>query len=99
MIEEFRAIIVDAVVFKLVLNNKMTPQDFTFPDSEGRPCYLHSDARTTFIRAFESKLNAAITHPVSGLHLDYRRCIEHQVGELAAVVRGRLPRYRPMVVR
>jgi CRISPR/Cas system-associated endonuclease Cas1 len=99
MIEEFRAVIVDAVVFNLVLNQKLEPADFTFPTVQGQPCFLSAAARAKFTRSLESKLNAAITHPVSGLHLDYRRCIEHQVQELAAVIRGRQPRYRAMVVR
>jgi CRISPR-associated protein Cas1 len=99
LIEEFRAVIVDAVVFKLVLNQKVSPTDFTFPTTEAGPCYLSAEARSKFIRSFESKLNAAVTHPVSGLHLDYRRCIEHQVQELAAVIKGRQTGYRPMVLR
>lgn len=99
LIEEFRAIVVDAVVFKLVLNNKVAPTDFTFSKTNDGPCYLNADARAKFIRSFESKLNAAVTHPVSGLQLDYRRCIEHQVQELAAVIRGHRTRYRPMVLR
>lgn len=99
LIEEFRAVVVDAVVFNLVFNRKVHPEDFTFPETADRPCYLNNDTRGTFIRSFEAKLNAAISHPVSGLHLDYRRCIEHQVQELAAVIRGRQPRYRPMVLR
>lgn len=99
MIEEFRAVVVDAVVFNLVLNRKLEPKDFTLPDSPGQPCYMSNNARAVFIRSFEAKMNAAVIHPVSGLHLDYRRCIEHQVQELAAVIRGRQSQYRPMVIR
>jgi len=99
LIEEFRAIVVDAVVFNLVLNGKIAASDFTFPNALDRSCWMSSDARAKLIRSLETKLNASITHPNSGLHLDYRRCIEHQVQELAAVIRGRRSRYRPMVVR
>lgn len=99
LIEEFRAVIVDAVVLKLVLNENVTPGDFAFPTQKDRPCYLNKEARTRFIKSFEAKLNGAVTHPVSGLRIDYRRCIEHQVQELAGVIRGRRPRYRPMVMR
>jgi CRISPR-associated protein Cas1 len=99
LIEEFRAIVVDAVVFKLVLNKRVAPTDFTISKTKDGPCYLNADARVKFIRSFESKLNAAVTHPVSGLRLDYRRCIEHQVQELASVIKGHQARYRPMVLR
>jgi CRISPR type III-B/RAMP module RAMP protein Cmr1 len=77
----------------------LTPEDFTFPGMTGKPCYLNKEARVRFIGNLESKLNAAITHPVSEEQLDYRRCIEHQVQELAGVIRGRRERYRPMVLR
>lgn len=99
LIEEFRAIVVDAVVFNLVLNGKIAASDFSLPNALDRSCWMSSDARAKLIRSLETKLNASITHPNSGLHLDYRRCIEHQVQELAAVIRGRRSRYRPMVVR
>ena len=99
LIEEFRAPVVDAVVFKMVFTDKISPDDFSFPSLPGEPCKLGGQARAKFIRSFEKKLNASITHPVSKLRLDYRRCIEHQVRELARVIRGRQAVYRPMVLR
>jgi len=99
IIEEFRAIVVDTVVLSLVLNERLSPKDFHEPDAVGEPCLLNKKARSVFIKALESKLNSAIRHPVSGLHLDYRRCIEHQVRHLAAHIRGRETRYQPMVLR
>lgn len=99
MIEEFRAVIVDTVVFNLVLNRRVTPDQFTLPDAPGKACLLGSPARRLFIRELEKKLNAPIKHPVSGLRLDYRRCLEHQVLHLASVIQGREARYTAMVLR
>ena len=99
VMEEFRAIVVDAVVFNLLFNKKLAPTDFILPDAPGAACLLTKEARTTFIKALEAKLNAPIRHPVSGLQLDYRRCMEHQVRHLAAVIRGREEAYIPMVLR
>ncbi|POZ50613.1 CRISPR-associated endonuclease Cas1 [Methylovulum psychrotolerans] len=48
MMEEFRAPVVDAVVWKLVLNNHLTPADFDYPRTEGAGCYLKAPARQTF---------------------------------------------------
>ncbi len=99
IIEEFRAVIVDAVVLKLVLNDQVSPDDFeTSPDGSGA-CLLNSNARSVFIRSLESKLNSPVKHPVSRFKLDYRRCIEHQINHLAAVIRGREPIYRPALFR
>ena len=97
--EEFRSIIVDAVVLKLILNNRLTPDDFDWPKNTNEACLLKDEARSTFIRQLENKLNANLQHPVSQLKLDYRRCIEHQVNHLAAVIRGRQKNYQPLVLR
>ena len=99
MIEEFRAIIVDAVVLNLVLNRRLHPAQFTPADAPGKACLLDDAARKLFIRELEKKMNASIKHPISGLRLDYRRCMEHQIHHLAAVIQGREPRYRALVLR
>jgi hypothetical protein len=44
-------------------------------------------------------MNATITHPATGLRLDYRRCIDEQVRIMAGVIRGKLEGYTPMVLR
>ena len=99
LMEEFRAIVVDAVILNLLFNKKLSPDDFTLPENPGAACLLKAEARKKFITALEAKLNAPIRHPVSGLQLDYRRCMEHQVQHLAAVIRGREESYIPMVLR
>lgn len=99
MIEEFRAILVDTVVLNLVFNRRLTPAMFTYPDAAEKGCLLSDRARRLFIRELEKKMNAPIRHPVSGLQLDYRRCLEHQIHHLASVIQGREPRYRAMVLR
>jgi len=99
VMEEFRSLIVDAVVLNLVLNQRLTPEDFQLPRAEGEACWLSAQARVVFITALEAKLNSPLKHPNSGLHLDYRRCIEQQIQHLAAVVSGRQSEYKPMVLR
>ena len=99
LMEEFRAIVVDAVVFNLLFNKKLSPDDFILQENPGAACLLKAEARKKFITALEAKFNAPIRHPVSGLQLDYRRCMEHQVRHLAAVIRGREESYIPMVLR
>ncbi|MGH8535545.1 MAG: hypothetical protein ACREXM_03560 [Gammaproteobacteria bacterium] len=64
-----------------------------------KACMLSDDARKTFIHAFEAKMNAAVTHPVTGRRLDYRRCIDEQVQIMASVIRGKQASYTPMVLR
>ena len=92
-------IIVDSVVFNIALNNKLTADDFILPAQDGEACMLTNDARKFFIRQLENKLNFRLRHPVTGLQLDYRRCIEHQINHLAAVIRQLAPDYQPMILR
>ncbi|MGZ5077317.1 MAG: CRISPR-associated endonuclease Cas1 [Methylobacter sp.] len=99
MVEEFRSIVVDAVVWKLALNGHLTPSDFDYPKTAGEGCFLKPHARQIFIKALEEKFNSAVAHPVTGVRLDYRRCMEYQVQHLAQIIRDADPGYRAMVLR
>jgi CRISPR-associated protein Cas1 len=91
--------VVDAVVWKLVLNRQLTPGDFDYPETAGEGCFLKPHARQLFIKALEEKLNSAIAHPVTKTRLDYRRCMEYQVQHLSQVIRGVDADYQAMVLR
>ena len=97
LMEEFRAIIVDTVVLNLVLNDRISPKDFSAPGQYG--CLLEPQARKRFLMAFENKLNSRIRHPLAGQRLDYRRCIEYQANLLARTIRGIEKEYQPMTVK
>ncbi|PPC90169.1 MAG: CRISPR-associated endonuclease Cas1 [Methylobacter sp.] len=99
MMEEFRAIIVDAVVFNIALNHKLEPTDFIMPQQPGDACLLNPEARKLFVGLLEAKFNTRVKHPANGLEMDYRRCIQHQIDHLAAVVRGNTAAYRPVLFR
>lgn len=99
MMEEFRPLVVDALVFNLVLNGRLTPDDFIAPAADGEACLLREHASKQFIHAFEDKINSAVTHTPSGRQLDYRRCIDLQVQTLSALLRGSVSEYLPMVQR
>ncbi len=99
LMEELRAVVVDALVLSLALNGKLSPAEFSYP--EGRPgaCILSDDARRRFVHAFERKIATRITHPVTSEQLDYRRVVARQAQQLAAVIRGTEERYRPWTAR
>lgn len=78
---------------------RLSPTDFVWPQCEGEGCLLNEQARRVFIRHIERKLNTPIRHPLSGLKLDYRRCMEHQVHLLVAVIRGTESHYQAIVLR
>jgi CRISPR-associated protein Cas1 len=99
LMEEFRPLVVDALVFNLVLNGRLKPDDFTAPAAEGEACLLREAASKQFIHAFEGKIDSPVTHTPTGRHVDYRRCIDLQIQALCAVLRGSAKEYEPMVLR
>jgi len=96
MIEEFRSIVVDAVVLNIVFNRMVSPANFS---TKNNGCFMDQAARKIFIKTLEKKLNSSIKHPRAGIRLDYRRCIEYQVNHLARVIRGIEAPYKAMIVK
>ncbi|MEM8809991.1 MAG: CRISPR-associated endonuclease Cas1 [Cyanobacteria bacterium P01_G01_bin.38] len=96
LVEEFRAMVVDALVAYLINSDIYKPEDFTPPDGRGG-VYLHPDGLKRFLKHWEEKLQQTVTHPHTGYRVSYRRCFELQVWEYAACVTGERESYRPMV--
>ncbi len=99
LIEEFRAPIVESLVLYLVNSKILSAKDFALPKEPGLPCLLSDEARKLFIHHFEQKMNSSITHPHTDFKVDYRRCINLQVVEMARCIKGEAAEYRPMEVR
>ena len=100
LMEEFRALVVDATVLALIFNRKLQPDDFEVGKDEDGGCRISDHARRCFIQAFERKLNSRMVHPRTGRQSDYRRCIAYQARQLAAAVQDDAARpYRPLVLR
>jgi CRISPR-associated protein Cas1 len=99
MLEEFRAPVVDTVVFSLVLRRSLKMDDFHISEDAGMPCRLKENAKKLFIRAFESKMNSGVTHPASEKRTDYRRCLDLQANIIRRVIEGEQPEYTPFLIK
>jgi len=99
LVEEFRAIVVDAVVLRCLNSELITAEDFTAGDNPNRPLVLSDDGRRRFLQAFETRVMTPITHPVTGEKMTYRRAFEIQTRLLARCLRDKTPRYQPFLVR
>ncbi len=96
VMEEFRSVVVDSVVLRLINNGMLKDSDF----KEVLGAYRLEDAgRRTFLEKFEERLNTEITHPVFDYKASYRKCIELQVRLLAKALTGDIPAYKPLKVR
>jgi len=99
LMEEFRAPVVDALVFDMVANRRLKLDQFTWPEAPDEPCLMSNEARRAFIHAIENKLNSTLKHPQFDVVLDYRRIIDGQVMQLVNTLRGHTASYLPFVMR
>jgi len=96
LMEEFRPIIVDSVIFTLLNNRMFTPEDFHVELGAYR---LKKEPRKLFLTRFEERLNEEVTHPTFGYKTKYRRCIELQARLVAKYLTGEIEEYPPLIVR
>lgn len=76
IMEEFRAIIVDAIVIDIVNNKRLQKDDFVITP---KGVWFSPSAKGTFLRYFERKMQAESIHPQLHIRLSYRRIIQVQV--------------------
>lgn len=96
LMEEFRPLVVDAVVLRLALSPVLAATDFHLEDGM---CRLSETAKRHLVSGLENKLNAALIHPLCGTRMDYRRALQYQVQLYARAVLGEVSAYHAMVLR
>ncbi|MBD2184612.1 type I-D CRISPR-associated endonuclease Cas1 [Planktothrix sp. FACHB-1355] len=95
LMEEFRPLVADSLVFSVLNKREIQPNDFT----ESLGAYrLSDDGRKRFLQAFEQKMNSEFTHPVFDYVCTYRRAIELQARLLGRYLQEGVP-YKPLVLR
>ncbi|MEU4376716.1 CRISPR-associated endonuclease Cas1 [Pseudonocardia alni] len=92
LVEEFRPITVDVVVWRCVATRHIRPEQFTTVPEQGSR--MSDDARHAFLAAYERRMLTLVTHPGAGRRLSLRVAIAAQAKELAAVVQDRTKTYR-----
>jgi CRISPR-associated protein Cas1 len=78
LMEEFRASVVDALVMRLINQKVLRPTDFSWATETGG-IYLTDVARRVFLKNFEERISAKISHPDVKELVSYRRAIQLQV--------------------
>jgi CRISPR-associated protein Cas1 len=96
LMEEFRPIIVDSTVLKVVNQRQVGTSDF---ERVGAGVYLKDQSRNSVHAAYVARLDEVISHPLFDYKLDYRRVIEVQARLLGQYLLGQVPEYRGFVVR
>jgi len=98
LMEEFRPIIVDSVVLRLINTQVITETDFKHPEEPGKMVLLTDGAIRKFLHQYEERVSSQIFHPNAG-QVTYRRCFELQARQLVRVITGREAEYTPFVVK
>nr|BBH92937.1 CRISPR-associated endonuclease Cas1 [Thermogemmatispora argillosa] len=96
LMEEFRPLIVDSVVVKLLNKHMVSRDDFEELLGTYR---LRKEPKKRFLTALEERFHEEITHPLFGYRVNYMRCIELQARLLAKYLTGEIAHYQPFLVR
>jgi CRISP-associated protein Cas1 len=90
LMEGFRPLIADSTVITAVNTKMVQPSDFI---RVGPSVALSASGRKSFLRAYEQRMDALVTHPLFGYRANYRRILEVQARLLARVVTGEIATY------
>lgn len=95
LMEQFRAPIVEALVADLVNHKHLTVGDFFLAGDRGG-LHLNPEALRELLLHWEEKLQSPVTHLYAG-KVSYRHCLELQVKEYVACLKGEQDFYRSML--
>lgn len=94
--EELRPLIADSTVIMAVNNGEIRERHIV---RRGGAVALTDAGRKKLVRAYERRVNVRLRHPLFGYEVTYRRAMELQARQLAAMVEGQLDEYRPLTTR
>jgi CRISPR-associated protein Cas1 len=98
VMEEFRPLVVDAVVLAAINKRSLVPEDFEQEPISGAVS-LSDEGRRTFLRLYEQKKQSAFKHPVLQRKCTYQEAFEVQARLLAKFLMGSTDKYPPLILR
>jgi len=98
LMEEFRPLVVDAVVLSGLNRRVISPQDFVTEPLSGAVS-LTSEGFRAFLRLYEQKKQSKFKHPVLQTQCTYQEAFEIQARLLAKYLMGETEKYPPLVLK
>ncbi len=98
LMEEFRPLVVDAVVLSGVNRKAIVPTDFVTEPLSGAVS-LTTEGLRTFLRLYEQKKQSKFKHPVLQTQCTYQEAFEIQARLLAKYLMGEIDQYPPLVLK
>lgn len=96
MMEEFRPLLADSTVITAINTGEIKADDFV---RAARAVNLKPGPRKRLIAAYERRLDQAITHPVFGYKVSYRKILEVQARLLGRHLLKEIPEWPPILTR
>jgi CRISP-associated protein Cas1 len=98
LMEEFRPLVVDAVVLSALNRRVLTPDDFVKEPLSGAVS-LGKEGLRAFLRLYEQKKQSKFKHPVLGTQCTYQEVFEIQTRLLAKYLMGETQKYPPLILK
>jgi CRISP-associated protein Cas1 len=98
LMEEFRPLIVDAIVLTAINRRMLAPKDFITEPVSGAVS-LTKEGLHIFLRLYQEKKQDKFKHPVMQKQLTYQESMEIQARLLAKYLMGELDKYPPLVMK
>ena len=95
LMEEFRPLIVDSIILRMVNHHILKPKDFT--ETEDGQVLFTKTGLKKFFSQFHQRLNTPVFHPWAGRTLTYQKCLEVQARLIRKVITGEEPEYLPLL--
>ena len=97
LVEEFRHVIVDSVVLRLVNRNMVDADDFE-PGEKGG-VLMKPKALRVFFQQYTARLQTRVKHPLSDRRFSYQQIFEIQARQMRKCIEGKVDAYRPFLTR
>ena len=98
LMEEFRPIVVDAVVLNALNQKKLTPDDFTI-EPVSNAVHLTKEGLKIFLTLYEQKKQSKFKHPVMKRQCTYQEAFEIQARLLAKYLMEETDKYPPLILK
>ncbi|MFP4006805.1 MAG: CRISPR-associated endonuclease Cas1, partial [Spirulinaceae cyanobacterium] len=98
LMEEFRPLVVDAVVLNAINNKHLSPDDFS-SEPLSKAVSLTPDGLKIFLRLYEQKKQAQFKHPVFKRQCTYQEAFEWQARLLAKYLMAETDKYPPLILK
>ena len=96
--EEFRPVVVDRLVLRLVRESELDPE-IDFVQRGGGGPRMTDDMRRLFLACYEEQMGIRVRYHPLGQRLTFRQCVEKQAEHLARCILGQDEAYGPLLIQ